>query len=61
MDFGGFVDTEYGTKVFCLPEGVTLGQLRAIVVKGWRDKPEGLHLPASLSAIVILQTAFPCR
>jgi len=45
---------------FCTPDGVTAGQLDAIVSKYLADNPKLLHLSADQLVIKALQDAFPC-
>lgn len=44
---------------FCLPEGVTRGQLKKIVVKDLNENPADLHLNAGSLVINALYSAFP--
>ncbi len=50
-------------SVFCPPEGVTGGQLVAVVLKHLRDNPAGWHLPLPAARYVVtaLEAAFPCN
>jgi hypothetical protein len=45
----------------CLPDGVTRGQAREIVMKALRDHPEQLHHSASDLVMGALSKAFPCK
>lgn len=45
---------------FCPPNGATIGQSRAVVIKYLDDRPEELHTPFLLLAIDALQKAWPC-
>ena len=45
---------------FRIPERVTLGQLRKVVIKGLNEVPEELHLQASSLVFNIFAKAFPC-
>ena len=47
-------------KGWCIPDGVSAGQLRKVAIKGLNDKPEWLHLPAASSLRLIFKDAFPC-
>jgi hypothetical protein len=49
-----------GKKVFCIPPGVTSGQLVLVLKKSMQEHPETLHLPASAHTLSALTTAFPC-
>ena len=44
----------------CIPDGVTRGQLRDIMVKFLDDHPEELHLEAASLAARAYKEAFPC-
>ncbi len=44
----------------CIPDGVTRGQLRDIMVKFLDDHPEALHLEAASLAARAYEEAFPC-
>ena len=45
----------------CIPESVTVGQLRRIVVKFLEAHPEQLHLLAGSLVLNAYQEAFPCE
>ena len=45
---------------FCIPERVTLGQLKKVVIKGLNEVPEELHLQAASTVTNIFYEAFPC-
>ncbi len=47
-------------RVFCIPPGVTSGQLVLVLKKSMQEHPETLHLPASAHTLSALTTAFPC-
>ncbi len=57
----GIVDTEtiYGWRA-CIPDGVTRGQLRDIMVKFLDDHPEKLHHSAASLAARAYEEVFPC-
>lgn len=59
---GGVVDGMlWGEPSYlCLPEGVTQGQLAAVVAKFLEDHPERMHLNAPVLIADALQGAFPC-
>lgn len=46
--------------IFCTPDGVTVGQLKKVVIKYLDERPERLHLTASSLTANALRTAFPC-
>jgi hypothetical protein len=48
-------------KIWCIPDGATIGQARLVVEKYMREHPEGLHQPASLVTGLALMFAFPCK
>ncbi|NIU08740.1 MAG: hypothetical protein GWN81_07780 [Phycisphaerae bacterium] len=47
-------------RVFCIPPGVTSGQLVLVLKKSMQEHPETLHLPASAHTLSALTAAFPC-
>ncbi len=49
------------TKSFCLPYGVTTGQLARIFVKYVDDNPTQLNQKATISIVNILHQDYPCR
>lgn len=49
-----------GLKMFCVPEGVTGGQLKDIAKKYLAEHPGERHLPASFLVIKALKETFPC-
>ena len=48
-------------KIFCIPPGVTSGQLVLVMKKSMQEHPETLHLPASAHTLSALTAAFPCE
>ena len=48
-------------RVFCIPPGVTSGQLVLVLKKSMQEHPETLHLPASAHTLSALTAAFPCQ
>jgi hypothetical protein len=48
------------TQVYCLPEGVTLGQMREAVVNFLDQHPRQTHRPFSIIATHALRKSFPC-
>ena len=49
------------TKLICIPDGVTNGQMTDVFVKYLRAHPEKRHKIASILAWEATQKAFPCR
>jgi hypothetical protein len=47
-------------RVFCIPPGVTSGQLVLVLKKSMQEHPETLRLPASAHTLSALTAAFPC-
>jgi hypothetical protein len=45
---------------FCIPDGVTLGQLRDMVVQELRADPSERHLGADLFVLTPMVKSFPC-
>lgn len=62
MDAGqtGARPPELGHGAFCIPKGVTLGQLKQVVIKHLRDYPQFTHLNAGNLAVAAMGIAFPC-
>jgi hypothetical protein len=50
----------YIPKKFCIPQAVTISQLRRIFVKYASENPERLHLKASSLSVEAFRMAFPC-
>ena len=50
-----------GKNYLCPPSGVTSVQLRDVVMKRLRDKPETRHWPASALVWNALIDAYPCK
>jgi hypothetical protein len=48
-------------RLFCLPSGVTVGQVKLVVIRYLQTHPERLHWPWSGLATMALAQAFPCR
>lgn len=48
-------------QIFCIPPGVTSGQLVLVMKKSMQEHPETLHLPASAHTLSALTAAFPCN
>lgn len=44
----------------CLPNGVTMGQVRDVVKQFLEEKPETRHRPADLIVYVVLKNTWPC-
>ena len=51
---------DYKRRLFCPPDGITLGQSRLIVVKYLRENPNLLHLPFVSLVTLGLAKSFPC-
>lgn len=49
------------TNVICLPQNVTIGQLRDVLLRHLANNPESRHVGAGAIMFVSLITAFPCR
>jgi hypothetical protein len=49
-----------GAKQACMPQGVTLGQVRDVVIKYLSDEPQFRKLDAAALVITALEQAFPC-
>ncbi|MBX9683390.1 MAG: hypothetical protein K2X41_06335 [Hyphomicrobium sp.] len=53
--------TQQGRKAdFCTPDGGTIGQVAAVVVKYLRDHPADLHRPFVSLVLEALSHAWPC-
>ena len=52
---------ELTNQTFCLPETVSVGQLRTAVVSWIGEDPEKVKMHASELVISALSAAFPCR
>ena len=48
-------------KLICIPEGVTNGQIKDIVVQYIRENPQTRHESAQFLIVWSLEKAFPCR
>lgn len=46
--------------MWCPPDGVTVGQMNLIVMKGLRERPADLHRPFVGLVMQILNDTFPC-
>jgi hypothetical protein len=55
----GVIDTKRST--YCIPSGVTPGQLKEVVTKHIEQQPEKRHLAAPLIIEAAIKKAFPCR
>ncbi|HAD86585.1 MAG TPA: hypothetical protein DCG48_04415 [Rhodospirillaceae bacterium] len=49
-----------GKQVICGPDGLTVGQMRDVVVKYLKDNPDKRHHPASILAFAAFADAWPC-
>jgi hypothetical protein len=47
--------------LFCIPDGVTLGQKTLVVIKYLTEYPELLHEPDTVLIIKAFMQAFPCK
>jgi hypothetical protein len=56
-----WVDLGNMSEIFCLPKGVTQGQLQSVGVKYLEENPADLHLTASSLIAHALGRAFPCN
>lgn len=56
----GVVDT-LNEHYFCIPEGVPVSQLAAVVEKYLRVNPEKMHESVSRLVVYALIPAFPCQ
>lgn len=45
----------------CIPEGVTLGQIRDIVKRHLVKQPQYRHMSGSFNVSIALAVAFPCK
>lgn len=50
----------FNGSTHCIPEGVSVGQLRDVVKKFLTDTPEVRHRPADVIVYVILKNTYPC-
>lgn len=57
----GLTDGAAEIKYFCLPDRVTLGQLKSVFLKYAIENPSVLHLPAGAVAGAAFIVAFPCK
>ena len=57
---GAYDSNEYEDD-YCPPDGVTLSQMRAIVMKYMDDYPGQRHIPADWIVSHALRGAFPCK
>jgi hypothetical protein len=55
----GVIDAKRST--YCIPSGVTPGQLIEVVTKHIEQQPEKRHLAAPLIIEAAIKKAFPCR
>jgi hypothetical protein len=60
IEVAGYGGKTKDDKIWCLPEGATVGQARLVIEKYMRENPEALHQPASLITALALMLAFPC-
>lgn len=48
-------------RQWCIPDGVTTGQLERVAVKSLEESPEDLHMAASYLVAKAFGLAFPCE
>jgi len=53
--------TERLAEMTCLPDKVTVGQVRDVLIKYLKDHPEKRHLPAFVLVFNSQREAFPCE
>lgn len=47
-------------SIYCLPSGVTTGQVRDIWIKYMQDHPEARHISAELLYLASMKEVYPC-
>lgn len=57
---GTYKDSGLLDPLYCHPEGVTVSQLKKVVIKGLNERPEKLHEGAAGLVAVAFMKAFPC-
>jgi Rap1a immunity proteins len=58
---GSLMWQEFGSSAdFCPPDGVTLGQIRKVVLRYLEQHPHELHRPFAMLATFALRESFPC-
>ena len=57
-EFAGF---EHGTKLFCMPDGVSILQIARIMHKYLSETPEVLHVTAGTLTAFALSNKYPCK
>ena len=69
MYLGGIIDAnsalyewrDLAIKNYCIPEGVTLDQLRKVFTKYANENPQDLHQSAASMMMSAFYKAFPCE
>jgi len=56
----GFFDPQY-SKMICLRQGISAGQLAAVAIKYMDEYPENRDLAASINVVAALEKSFPCQ
>ncbi|WEF34893.1 Rap1a/Tai family immunity protein [Pseudoduganella chitinolytica] len=57
----GVAESYDNARVVCLTDGVTVGQLVAVVAKHLKQYPEDWNNSANLLVLTALNNAFPCK
>lgn len=57
---GVLIDTP-PDSIICIPDGVSFGQMKDIVLKYMNDNPANLHFPGASLVFYALGEAFPCK
>ncbi|MGK2287274.1 Rap1a/Tai family immunity protein [Pedomonas sp. V897] len=60
LDYVQLINEAAKKNITCVPDGVTAGQAKDIVVKYLQNNPEKRHEPQPLVTIFAFQDAFPC-
>jgi hypothetical protein len=61
LSHGLSVATLYGAaRIYCIPQGVTVGQMRKVVIRSLEQHPQDLHTGFSLLAVRAFRDSFPC-
>lgn len=59
-DLNDLMDVIENRHTFCLPDHVTLGQAKDVVLRYLREHPADRHLPGAALVIGAMRSAFPC-
>jgi hypothetical protein len=57
----GLVYGTGGGTLVCQPEGVTIGQALAVVIKYIEARPQRMHEPFGVLAVEAMREAWPCK